>query len=144
MEIDAKSLIAKNEGLNLKPYRCPAGKLTIGYGHNLDDNGIPQFIADALLQYDMEMAIDNLFDVFGELADNISIISENRYAALLDMMYNLGKPTFLKFTKMIEAIKQGNWQKAADELKDSTYYKQVGNRAKNNEDILRTDELENQ
>ncbi|MCP4280350.1 MAG: lysozyme, partial [Alteromonas sp.] len=32
-------LIAQHEGLRLKPYKCTAGKITIGYGRNLDDNG---------------------------------------------------------------------------------------------------------
>ena len=42
------------EGLSLKPYRCPAGKLTIGYGHNLEANGISEEIANqqrAVLQH---------------------------------------------------------------------------------------------
>ena len=142
MDIDAKSLIAKNEGLKLKPYLCPAGKLTIGYGHNLDDNGIPQFIADELLKYDMQKAHDDLVSIFKYPLDDL--ITDNRYAALLDMMFNLGKPTFLEFKKMITAIKQGDWSKAADELKDSAYYKQVGNRAKVNENILRYDTDETQ
>lgn len=144
MEIDAKSLIAKNEGLRLKPYICPAGKLTIGYGRNLDDNGITKEEADFLFSNDIDRAWNDLMEVFGDYADNLDNISDNRWAALVDMMFNLGKTSFLKFTKMIEAIKQGDWQKAADELKDSAYYKQVGQRAKNNEDIFRTDELENQ
>ncbi len=29
-----------DEGERLKPYRCTAGKLTIGVGRNLDDRGI--------------------------------------------------------------------------------------------------------
>jgi lysozyme len=144
MDIDAKSLIAKNEGLKLKPYLCPAGKLTIGYGHNLDDNGITEEQADMLLDYDIGKAYNDLNRIFGEFADSIDNISDNRYAALLDMMFNLGMPKFLKFEKMITAIKQGDWPKAADELKDSAYYKQVGNRAKVNENILRYDADETQ
>lgn len=143
MEIDAKSLIAKNEGLRLKPYICPAGKLSIGYGHNLDDNGITKEEADYLLNNDIRQAHDDLSKVFGDFIDNPDNISDNRYAALTDIIFNLGFLSFLKFTKMIEAIKQGDWQKAADELKDSAYYKQVGNRAKVNEAIFRTDSDEN-
>ena len=30
-------LIKHFEGLNLKAYKCPAGKLTIGYGHTGKD-----------------------------------------------------------------------------------------------------------
>ena len=31
-----KAQLVRHEGLRLKPYRCTAGKLTIGIGRNLD------------------------------------------------------------------------------------------------------------
>ena len=37
-----KEQLVRHEGLRLKPYRCSAGKLTIGIGRNLDDCGISQ------------------------------------------------------------------------------------------------------
>jgi lysozyme len=39
---DAKLIaeLVKDEGLRLKPYKCTAGKTTIGVGRNLDDVGI--------------------------------------------------------------------------------------------------------
>jgi lysozyme len=43
MNIDqAKKMLLVDEGLRLKPYRCTAGKTSIGYGRNLDDVGISQ------------------------------------------------------------------------------------------------------
>ena len=39
MERLTETLI-RHEGLRLEPYRCTEGKLTIGVGHNLDDNPI--------------------------------------------------------------------------------------------------------
>jgi lysozyme len=124
-------IIKKYEGLRLKPYRCPAGKLTIGYGFNLD-NGITEEMADELLEYGVSIAMMDLNKVFGPLSD-LPGFNNARYIALIDMMFNMGKPTFLKFRKMITSIKQGDWEKAADELVDSDYYKQVGQRAKDNE-----------
>ena len=35
-----KTHLRKSEGLELKPYDCPAGYLTIGYGRNLQTNGL--------------------------------------------------------------------------------------------------------
>ncbi|NBW16869.1 MAG: lysozyme, partial [Caulobacteraceae bacterium] len=43
MPFDRAALIRQirlHEGERLKPYRCTAGKLTIGVGRNLDDRGI--------------------------------------------------------------------------------------------------------
>lgn len=124
-------IIKKYEDLKLKPYLCPAGKLTIGYGYNLED-GIPEFIADDLLEYKVTIALGDFRDIFGLIQD-IPNSTNSRFVAILDMLYNMGKPTFLQFKKMIAAIKQGDWQKAADELVDSDYYKQVGQRARDNE-----------
>ena len=36
----SKELLKKFEGFRLKPYKCPAGKWTIGYGRNLEAKGL--------------------------------------------------------------------------------------------------------
>jgi lysozyme len=46
--------LVRHEGLRLKPYRCTAGKLTIGIGRNLDDRGISQKEAYAMLERDIK------------------------------------------------------------------------------------------
>ena len=45
------------------------------------------------------------------------------------MMFNLGRPRFIKFTKCIAAVKDSKWDKAADEMVDSKWYSQVKGRA---------------
>ena len=42
-------LIKKHEGLRLFPYKCSVGKLTIGYGRNIEDTGISKEEAETLL-----------------------------------------------------------------------------------------------
>ena len=37
-----KDQLIQHEGLKLKPYQCPAGRLTIGVGRNLEDKGITE------------------------------------------------------------------------------------------------------
>jgi len=44
-----RKLLEFEEGLKLKPYKCPAGKLTIGIGRNLEDRGITEQEAQMLL-----------------------------------------------------------------------------------------------
>ena len=48
-----KDLIIKHEGLRLFPYRCSAGKLSIGVGRNLDDVGITRDEAEFMLDGDI-------------------------------------------------------------------------------------------
>lgn len=45
-----------HERLKLKPYRCSAGKLTIGVGRNLEDKGISEEEALFLLRNDIAEA----------------------------------------------------------------------------------------
>jgi GH24 family phage-related lysozyme (muramidase) len=50
----ARSMIKQHEGLRLSPYRCTADKLTIGYGRNLESNGISAATANQMLDEDLE------------------------------------------------------------------------------------------
>ena len=45
--------LKEDEGLRLKPYRCTAKKLTIGYGRNIEDVGITEEEANHLLLNDI-------------------------------------------------------------------------------------------
>jgi len=133
-EVRLKGLIKSREGLRLKPYRCSAGKLTIGYGRNLDDVGITEKEAEMLLDRDIAMAQQDIYTVFG---DQIDDFSEGRYMALVDMMFNLGRSRFMGFKKMIAAAKRGDWEEAANQAMDSRWSTQVGQRAIDIERLLR-------
>ena len=49
-----KEQLVRHEGLRMKPFRCTAGKLTIGIGRNLDDYGISQTESYVLLENDIQ------------------------------------------------------------------------------------------
>ncbi len=123
-------MLKRHEGKNVDkngrhiPYICSAGMITIGYGRNLTDNGISEMEAMNMLVHDMEEAFRDIDLIFPEIYS----FSPNRRLALLDMMFNLGKPRFLGFKKMIEAVREGDWERAAEEAEDSKWYGQVGSR----------------
>ena len=127
--------IKNNEGLRLKPYPCTAGKLTIGYGRNLTDKGITAEEAEYLFANDFDEACNNVGSVFD--FKSLKDFTYDRHMVLIDMMFNLGLDGFMKFSKMIDAIKKGDWEKAAEEAENSLWFKQVGERAKRNVEILR-------
>ncbi len=117
--------IKRDEGLRLKPYKCSAGKLTIGYGRNLEDVGITESEAVEMLRHDITNATADLcreFDWFGDL-------SYERQKALVNMRFNLGMPKLKQFQKMLRAMKSGDFERAANEALDSKWAKQVGARA---------------
>jgi len=119
-------MIAVDEGLKLKPYRCTAGKLTIGYGHNLDDLGISQRIADMLLEEDSEIADIACYKIFGEQYEGWS---ENRRLGWLNLAFNLGHSRLLQFRNTIRAARIEDWQEVEKGLRASLWFKQVGKRA---------------
>jgi len=122
--MNIKEFLIKHEGLRLKPYTCPAGKLTIGVGRNIEDNGISEDEAMILLENDIKRCEAELVDIFTEFYT----YPENVQIALIDMIFNLGKTRFLQFKKMIQAIKDKDFLKASKEARNSRWCGQVGNR----------------
>lgn len=155
-ELDINEMIQRfvlHEGCVLMPYKCPAGYLTIGVGRNLETNpltveekkacgdwrhGITKNAAFYLLRNDIEKAKR-------ECSKNIpffySLDSERQYA-LLDMCFNMGIKTLMKFQLMLTAMGVGNWEKASEECLRSRYAKQTGKRAKRIAETIRTGKFE--
>lgn len=130
----ARELVRKHEGLRLKVYRDTAGKLTIGYGRNLDDKGISNSEAETLLDNDLKEVYGDLETIFSKTIWDEDI---NRLAALVSMRFNLGPAGFRKFKKMIEAVRNRDWNEAANQAKDSQWYSQVGVRGQEIVDLLK-------
>ena len=143
--------LSVNEGIVLKPYKCPAGKLTIGIGRNLDDNplnteefekighncrtqGITKDEAFYLCRNDLKK-------VKADLDKNLAWwreLNDDRQYVMIDLCFNLGINKLLKFQKTLDSIATGWYIKAGDQLMQSLYAKQVGKRAERNANCLRT------
>lgn len=132
----AAELIKKHEGLRLKPYKCSAGKLTIGYGRNIEDNGITLSEAEQMLNNDIQNCYAECikFKFWNK-------IGEARQAVLLDMCYNLGIVRLKQFKKMLAALEVGHYKTAAKEMLDSTWARQVKTRATELSNIMIKGEL---
>jgi lysozyme len=133
--------IRRHEGLRLKPYHCSENFLSLGYGRNLDTNGISEAEAEFMLLNDLLM-------VEGELKDEgwYNQLDETRRAVVLNMAFNLGKPTLLKFKKFIGALSDDDYETASKEMVtgsnggESKWASQVGKRAYELADQMRTGE----
>lgn len=123
--MDIRALLIRHEGLRLKPYRDTVGKLTIGVGHNLDDNGITQDIAYRILDDDIANAERDL-DMREPWWRSLDPV---RRMVFVDMCFNLGINRFCAFAKMLQAAQVGDWGGAAREMHNSVWAKQVGSRA---------------
>jgi len=116
--------LKKHEGLMLKPYIDTVGKLTIGYGRNLDDVGITEEEAELLLRHDI-MVAESACCQFAWYRG----LDEKRKSVIVEMVFNLGLTRLLGFKKMIRAIKDADYKLASNEMLDSKWAYQVGNRA---------------
>lgn len=109
-----------------KPWRSctctPQGKLTIGYGRNLDDVGLTKLEAEVLLDHDLytaETAAAKAFDWFSGLNDT-------RQRAITELVFNLGLTKLREFRRTLSAIGAGLFRAASEHLLESRWATQVG------------------
>ena len=129
MRVDKGKLIDMlilHEGLELKPYQCTADKTTIGVGRNLQDVGITEDEAKYLLQNDIDRILKEV-----EHWSFLEKLNEPRQAVILDMVFNMGVTRFNANTwvKTFAAIQDEDFDEAANQMLDSKWANQVGQRA---------------
>lgn len=132
-----KSSVKRHESYKQFPYLDCCGKpwrdctcvkkgwLTVGWGRNLDTEGISEEEADHLLDNDLARVHQVAFlhyRWFGNL--NLP-----RQDVILEMMFNLGISKFDTFKKLISAIDRQDYIAAANEMLASVWASQVKMRA---------------
>lgn len=123
----ARVIIKKHEGLRIDIYIDSLGFSTVGYGHALHvGSRITREIANKLFELDFAVT---LREYARFLRDNDLEIDEVRRTVVLDMLFNLGRPRLMRFKKFRAALKIKDYETAAEEMLDSLWAEQVGNRA---------------
>lgn len=141
--VSLRDSIIKHEGKVTRadgrhmPYRDSVGKLTIGYGRNLDDMGITDYEASVMLDHDLAVCQAELIKAHPALLHNDSL-SDERKKVLFEMAFNMGVPRLLGFKKMWAALEAHDYSLAALEMLDSAWARQVGMRAIMLADIMST------
>jgi lysozyme len=111
------------EGRKPFPYRDTAGKLTIGVGRNLTDNGLYDDEIDLLLTNDIDRRVlpeaQRRFPWF----DDLDPVRERAHAELL---FNMGYWTLSQFHHYLDAMARRDWATARTSLHDSKWATQVG------------------
>lgn len=126
MAIDnIRDMLKRDEGVRAFPYFDTVGKLTVGVGRNLTDVGLSPEEIDLLLDNDIRVA--EALCVKRVLG--FGLLSVPRKAVLVNLMFNLGPTRLAGFKNFLAAVGEGRYADAAAELLDSTYAKQVGQRA---------------
>lgn len=135
----AKKLIIKHEDLKTHLYKDSLGFLTIAVGYNIQVRGLPTDICMEL--FDRVVVQENLHDLNQCLW--FQTLSEARAAVIVDMTYNIGFKKLLEFHEMIQAIKDKDYDKAADAMLSSLWASQVKGRAIEDAEIMRSGVMPN-
>ena len=100
--------IKRWEGVRLLPYRCPAGKLTVGVGHVIlpgepyrEGKAITQGEADLLLFHDLRMVHGTIVRAFGS-----RVQTQHQFNALASFAFNCGTRTLVQGS-VWEAVHEG-------------------------------------
>jgi len=129
-----RETITRHEGSRLNMYQDTLGIWTIGVGHNIQEKGISPAVMELMLDEDIEEAIV-------ELKRSVSFFSkmpEQVQEALVNLSFNMGIPRLMQFKKTLAYLRDGDFEAAADELLDSRYAEQVGRRADEVADMIRS------
>ena len=126
-----------DEGVKYVIYNDHLGYPTFGVGHLIvkgdPEDGQPvgtrvteQRVRDCF-DKDLDTAIGECHALYGE--GDFGGYPDEVQQILVNMMFNMGRPRLSAFKGMKAGVDARDWNKAADEMVDSRWYKQVTNRA---------------
>jgi len=138
-----KEDLVKHEGYVTEIYLCSEGYPTFGIGHMVTEDdmehtwpvGTP-VTDERILQVFHDDCTAACTDA-SALVLNFSSHPENVQRVLVNMAFNLGRSRLGKFKNLITAVNEGNYSKAADEMVDSKWYRQVKRRGEELVEIMR-------
>lgn len=128
--------LRKHEGVRSHAYKCSANMITVGVGRNIDENGgigLSDDEIDYLLANDIKRCQAELL-AFSWFIDLDSV----RQDAMTNLLFNLGMTRLLGFKNALSAMERSEFETAAAEFMDSRWAKQVGYRADEVCEMIRT------
>ena len=128
---DYYNFIKSSEGIKYSIYKDSRGSDTVGVGHKIISgdrvkSNYSEKEIQAFFNKDCNAALiiaRRQFNNFDSLPDDIKEI-------IVSICFNLGEGGIKKFVKFKNAIARKDYKRAAKELKDSAWHKQVGVRGK--------------
>ena len=120
--------IAQNEGFKSKVYKCSEGIDTFGHG-------LTYITEEESLNILTNRVSEKHLDLL-ERVDWYKDLPPKVKGVIIEMCYQLGTSGMLKFKKMISNMKDKNWKGAAEEMKDSLWYRQTTSRCERLAEIV--------
>jgi lysozyme len=127
--------IAADEGEVHEIYLDHLGLATFGIGHLVRDDdpesGLPvgtPVDKDRVVEA-FESDIETVLSDCNKLYSDFDDLPEEAQRVIANMMFNMGRPRLSKFKGMKSGVDARDWNRAADEMVDSRWYRQVTKRA---------------
>lgn len=118
--------LKRDEGKRSCPYKDTTGHLTIGYGHNLDAEGLCEVAMLVQLKHDIHTKalapLDSEYPWWRSTPDSVQ-------RGMANLMFNMGPAVLSQFVATLDHLKAGRYDEAAEQLVRSRYASQVGQRA---------------
>lgn len=109
----AADFIEQWEGFKEKAYRCPAGVLTIGFGHTGDDVKEGQVVT---YKEAYDLLCKDIKDRMAQIAPFINVpMTEGQFVALTSLIFNVGVGS-VKGSKLLKKLNLGDIEGAAEEF----------------------------
>jgi lysozyme len=112
-----KKMLVRHEGNMCTIYTCKAGKISVGVGRNLTDNGISEDESDYMLENDIKRVYNNLDKHWAVWRS----FPEEAQMVCIDLTFNLGINGFMNFRRTRALMEMEMWLQASEELLDSKY-----------------------
>ena len=129
---DFKALIERigiNEGFRSKPYQCSEDVWTIGHGLTwLTEEESLHILAGRISK--LHLKISSKLSWYYYMPPEVQ-------GVIIEMCFQMGFSGFCKFKKAIANMQDKNWKGAADEMKDSLWYRQTPGRCEELAQIVR-------
>ena len=128
--------LIKDEGYKYEIYLDHLGYPTFGVGHLVlekdEEHGKPVGtpVSEERILECLSKDIDIVCDELDRGMPWWRGLNDNRKRIMANMCFNLGYPRLSKFKKFLAAMKDEDWETAAEEMMDSKWATQVGDRAK--------------
>lgn len=145
MRIDLKKLRAdleRDEGRRRRPYKCTAGHPSIGVGRNMDDEALPidinaflkknGYITDSMIDRLLDKDIEDTLIEMQKRMPWAAQLDEARQRVMANLLFNMGWGNgftrLSSFRNTLRAVREGRYYDAAQGMRKSKWYRQVGQR----------------
>ena len=125
--------LKRDEGMSLVPYKDSRGFTTVGVGHNLDANPLPDLtfpISEAQAAQILGRDVERVSRLLVQALPWVTTLDDARLGVLQNMSFNMGVNGLLGFCNMLSYMEKGVYAYAAQEMSNSKWYTQVEDRAK--------------